>query len=106
MPAKESNKFASGLRKAWDRRVNQHSSAHDSAHDVAAQLAKQAESDMTVRLGLAAFAVAAYVKMVLCPALSNYIPRTGSMASVGYVVRTYHQMLFLWSSSRILSWTC
>ena len=61
--------------------------AHDPPHDVQAQLARQAESDMTVRLGLAAFAVAAYVKTVLCPVLSDYIPRTGSGMSVGHLVR-------------------
>ena len=89
--AREGGKFASGLRKAWDRRMGhsqqQHSQGQGSSHG-AELAARQAESDITVRLGLAAFAIAAYVKMVLCPSLSSYIPRTGSgFSALGREVR-------------------
>ena len=87
VPPKEGGKFAAGLRKAWEKRAwHGPQAAHDSSHDVQAQLARQAESDTSVRLGLAAFAIAAYIKMVLCPALSNYIPRSGSGMSATHSV--------------------
>lgn len=37
---------------------------------------------MVIRLGLAAFAVSAYIKTVLCPSLSSYTPRMSSASLV------------------------
>lgn len=37
---------------------------------------------MVIRLGLAAFAVSAYIKTVLCPSLSSYTPRMSSACLV------------------------
>ena len=53
------------------------------AEAAAAAAAAEAAAENAVTLGLAAFAVSAFVKSVLCPALSAYTPRvsTASLAS-------------------------
>ena len=44
--------------------------------------AAEAAADVVIRLGLAAFAVSAYIKTVLCPAMSSYTPRMSSASLV------------------------
>ena len=44
--------------------------------------AADSSSDSVVRLGLTAFAVSAYIKSILCPALASYTPRMTSAAVV------------------------
>ncbi|KAK9813346.1 hypothetical protein WJX73_001697 [Symbiochloris irregularis] len=79
--------FAQGFRRAFSRMS--HAPPHDShppskpstpnASQHGSPLAdRKAESDTIVRQGLAAFAIAAYVKAILCPSLANYIPRSSS----------------------------
>jgi len=52
------------------------------AHAAAAAAAARAEAtaETGVALGLAAFAVSAFVKSVLCPALSAYTPRVSTVS--------------------------
>jgi hypothetical protein len=47
-----------------------------------AKAAAEAATDVVIRLGLAAFAVSAYIKTVLCPSLSSYTPRMSSASLV------------------------
>lgn len=47
-----------------------------------AEAAAEAATDVVIRLGLAAFAVSAYIKTVLCPSLSSYTPRMSSASLV------------------------
>ncbi len=44
--------------------------------------AAQAATDLVIRLGLAAFAISAYIKTVLCPSMSSYTPRMSSASLV------------------------
>ena len=53
------------------------------AEAVAAAAAAEAAAEDAVALGLAAFAVSAYVKSVLCPALSAYTPRVSTASLAG-----------------------
>ena len=46
------------------------------------QEAAEAATDLVIRLGLAAFAVSAYIKGVLCPSMSSYTPRMSSASLV------------------------
>ena len=46
------------------------------------QQAAEAATDVVIRLGLAAFAVSAYIKTVLCPSMSSYTPRMSSASLV------------------------
>ncbi len=46
------------------------------------QEAAEAATDLVIRLGLAAFAVSAYIKTVLCPSMSSYTPRMSSASLV------------------------
>ena len=48
--------------------------------DAEAATAAEAAAETTVALGLAAFAVSAFVKSVLCPALSAYTPRMSTVS--------------------------
>ncbi|BDA40960.1 hypothetical protein COCOBI_01-6140 [Coccomyxa sp. Obi] len=52
--------------------------AEAAAKEAEAEAAAEAATDVVIRLGLAAFAVSAYIKTVLCPSLSSYTPRMSS----------------------------
>ena len=45
--------------------------------------AAEAATHLVIQLGLAAFAVSAYIKTVLCPSMSSYTPRMSSASLVG-----------------------
>jgi hypothetical protein len=47
-----------------------------------AEAASEVATDTIIRLGLAAFAVSAYIKTTLCPSLSSYTPRMSSASLV------------------------
>ena len=54
-----------------------------------AEAAAEVATDVVIRLGLAAFAVSAYIKTVLCPSLSSYTPRMSSASLVRLVPLHY-----------------
>ncbi len=62
------------------------------AHAAAAAAAARAEAtaETGVALGLAAFAVSAFVKSVLCPALSAYTPRVSTVSLARHTFSSHY----------------
>ncbi len=77
------------------------------AHAAAAAAAAVAEAaaETGVALGLAAFAVSAFVKSVLCPALSAYTPRVSTVSLAPHLLVTLLSartcLLFACASARL-----
>ena len=64
---------------AVHEQVSRHAPAVQAAEE---HEAAEAATDLVIRLGLAAFAVSAYIKTVLCPSMSSYTPRMSSASLV------------------------
>jgi hypothetical protein len=64
---------------AVHEQVSKHAPAVQAAEE---HEAAEAATDLVIRLGLAAFAVSAYIKTVLCPSMSSYTPRMSSASLV------------------------
>ncbi|KAK9806258.1 hypothetical protein WJX72_007513 [[Myrmecia] bisecta] len=77
-----------GLRRALHRNKGEAEGSPDAQHaQQGADMAAEVAADTLISIGLAAFAVSAFIKSVLCPSLASYTPRASASSQWAGVFR-------------------